>query len=79
VTRKCIPNAWVCDSEPDCGPGDTSDEHEDCRVEKCNPMDFVCDNQRCIVPELVCNGRDDCFDFSDEKNCKEVLREIIHR
>lgn len=29
-TRRCIPASWVCDSEPDCGESDTSDEHESC-------------------------------------------------
>ena len=23
---KCIPKSWVCDADPDCGVGDTSDK-----------------------------------------------------
>lgn len=27
VTRKCIPNSFVCDHDPDCGARDHSDEN----------------------------------------------------
>lgn len=26
VSRKCIPQGWTCDGEPDCGANDNSDE-----------------------------------------------------
>lgn len=30
VTGKCIPQSWTCDSDLDCGEGDSSDEHDSC-------------------------------------------------
>ncbi|XP_069680100.1 uncharacterized protein teq isoform X2 [Periplaneta americana] len=30
---------------------------------------FICDNDKCVNASLVCNGRNDCGDRSDEKNC----------
>ena len=29
---------------------------------------FSCDKNRCISPDLICNGRNDCKDNSDEEN-----------
>ncbi|KAK2582941.1 hypothetical protein KPH14_009002 [Odynerus spinipes] len=34
----------------------------------CNNM-FVCENRKCINQTLVCNGKNDCNDRSDEKIC----------
>ena len=30
---------------------------------------FHCDNHMCIYKNLTCNGRNDCFDWSDEAGC----------
>lgn len=35
---------------------------------------FVCDNGQCISNRLVCDGKFDCEDASDEKNCKGTCR-----
>lgn len=39
----------------------------------CNePGDFLCKNNLCLNNEmLVCNGADDCGDFSDETGCSK--------
>ncbi|XP_076317919.1 neurotrypsin-like isoform X2 [Tachypleus tridentatus] len=34
---------------------------------------FVCHNGKCINATLVCNGINDCNDFSDEKNCTSIV------
>lgn len=37
----------------------------------CNfPDEFQCHDGNCISSSLVCNGQFDCFDTSDELNCK---------
>lgn len=33
ITKKCIPIMWVCDKNFDCGPNDTSDEPDKCKVD----------------------------------------------
>uniref|UniRef100_A0A0A9YIK1 Neurotrypsin n=1 Tax=Lygus hesperus TaxID=30085 RepID=A0A0A9YIK1_LYGHE len=35
---------------------------------RCNGL-FVCDNGKCLGSSSLCNGRDECGDKSDEKNC----------
>ncbi|KAK9679907.1 Low-density lipoprotein receptor repeat class B [Popillia japonica] len=67
TTFKCIPFWWKCDTQNDCGDG--SDEPETCRKFKCKPGEFQCDNEMCLHPSNLCNGKDDCGDKSDEKNC----------
>ena len=38
-SRKYIPKSWVCDADPDCGVGDTSDESAHCVYQTLNnPM-----------------------------------------
>ena len=35
---------------------------------------FECDNGICITSDLVCNGANNCLDYSDEKNCTCAVR-----
>jgi hypothetical protein len=54
--------------------GDGSDEPHNCTYPECSASQFKCDNLRCIQGNLKCNGRNDCFDNSDEKDsvCKNL-------
>nr|XP_035962557.1 low-density lipoprotein receptor class A domain-containing protein 3-like isoform X2 [Halichoerus grypus] len=39
---------------------------------ECNiPGNFMCGNGRCIPGAWQCDGLPDCFDKSDEKECRE--------
>ncbi|CAN7978856.1 unnamed protein product, partial [Ixodes persulcatus] len=69
VTGKCIPQSWTCDSDLDCGEGDSSDEHDSCVYPECDVTEFRCGNQRCVPLDYVCDGDDDCRDGSDERDC----------
>lgn len=66
--KTCIlySETWLCDHEPDCGLGDSSDER-DCAFEVCDDaLQFTCRNKRCIPLANVCDGIDNCNDASDE-------------
>lgn len=46
-------------------PNDTCPEVE----HKCSPAQFKCNNDLCIAKWWVCDGDNDCGDYSDELNC----------
>lgn len=43
----------------------------------CNGSFFMCSNGRCISEGNLCDGRDDCGDQSDERNCN--VNECLNR
>ncbi|XP_072042533.1 uncharacterized protein [Amphiura filiformis] len=61
----CIDARYVCDALVDCI--ETQRDEIDCPCPR--EGNLRCANLRCIPPALICNGRDDCGDNSDEANC----------
>ena len=39
---------------------------------ECHPDQYKCSNGQCIDMSDVCNGRNDCLDYSDENICGEL-------
>ncbi|XP_037511191.1 low-density lipoprotein receptor-related protein 1 [Rhipicephalus sanguineus] len=74
LSRRCIPKGFVCDRESDCGftedlVPDTSDEDaRRCHLGNSCPQNyFRChDGITCRRIAVLCDGHNDCPDFSDE-------------
>ncbi|XP_011872939.1 PREDICTED: low-density lipoprotein receptor-related protein 1B-like isoform X1 [Vollenhovia emeryi] len=63
--RQCLPLAKVCDGTRHCA--DASDESTKlCEAYECPENWFRCSYGGCIRPELKCNTRLNCHDWSDE-------------
>ncbi|XP_045414697.1 low-density lipoprotein receptor-related protein 2 [Lemur catta] len=65
--RKCIPQAWVCDGDADCS--DAYDERQNCTRRSCSENEFTCSYGLCIPRSFRCDRRNDCGDYSDERDC----------
>ncbi|XP_037704852.1 low-density lipoprotein receptor-related protein 2 isoform X2 [Choloepus didactylus] len=66
-SRRCIPRFWVCDGEADCS--DADDENQNCTRRTCSANEFTCRNGLCIRNTFRCDWRNDCGDYSDEREC----------
>ncbi|XP_040361205.1 basement membrane-specific heparan sulfate proteoglycan core protein isoform X4 [Ixodes scapularis] len=70
LSGPCIDARKKCDRHRDCPNGDDEDNciHD---TKTCNDNEFQChDDQRCLPVYFRCNGRAECRDASDEKDCQ---------
>ncbi|XP_029941468.1 low-density lipoprotein receptor-related protein 2 [Salarias fasciatus] len=62
-STQCIPVLWRCDGTKDCLNGMDEDR---CTPKKCPSHLYQCGSGECIDPKLLCNGKSNCVDSSDE-------------
>ena len=78
LNKRCINSNWTCNNIDDCGDG--SDENEitcpnktkviQVPANKCGSDDlFECENKACVNVMKLCDGQNDCGDYSDESRC----------
>ena len=72
-----------CEPSNSCESGMVPDCDEVCECDTCSDEAFcpakgvVCDNHQLYVgPDKICDHKDDCDDWTDEKNCTEVICDI---
>lgn len=85
-TCECFPKSIRCDGIVDCGQGEDEKDCQALHEEFVNNLKAECDSLHrvmcprtyvCIVPEWLCDGDDDCGDYSDETQCGECINIII--
>ncbi|CAL4092446.1 unnamed protein product, partial [Meganyctiphanes norvegica] len=68
----------LCDGTCDC-PGDIAEcWDENLPKCSCSENEFLCDGSRCIGAHLVCDGRQNCADGTDEANCENLVLNEMH-
>ena len=75
----CVPFVRLCDGRRDCPDGQDENRtvcnsilhyiNSSQPEGQCSDDQHLCDNKVCVDNKLVCDGQDDCGDYSDEFQC----------
>ena len=67
-------NPWtIYNDSKDCYDGDGMEYTTMLTFSSCNDEQFTCENGNCVSMERRCDGKFDCFDKTDEKDCKLIV------
>lgn len=80
-SKLCIWELQQCDGYHDCIIDNIYDDSDELNCNNtlnvtCAKDEFNCTDGNCIWNDLFCNGRADCLDNSDEKDCKEHVSKL---
>ncbi|XP_070533608.1 G-protein coupled receptor GRL101-like [Ptychodera flava] len=75
---RCISRAYLCDLSCDCAG--TCEDEKNCSSGLCTLENhFWCDEfSRCLHKDTICDGKFDCFDWSDEYGCGDDFNCSTH-
>lgn len=75
-TLQCYTVSERCNGMTKCS---SNADEENCNAVQCGSHNgtFLCENGRCIYETWTCDERDDCGDYSDEKDCSGSSRRVI--
>lgn len=64
---------WICNGIPDCNDGSDEDAdlclYKNKTTQNCQSEYFQCANGNCVLPSVLCDGKNNCGDYSDENKC----------